>query len=111
MAEAAIAAESELKLHARVDRDRCCGYFPALAGLPGILSALPACGEFAARIPQITYAGAVSRFNFLRLSLIRQSTEPSYHLDSDAETAISGDPALLRQRRILRLVLNPERAE
>lgn len=106
VAEAAPAAESELRRRARVDRDRCCGYFPSLAGVSGILSDLPACGEFAASLPQITCAGAVYRFNFLRLSLVRQSADPAYHLDSDADSAITGEVAMLSRRRIGRLLLN-----
>lgn len=105
-AEAATAAERELGKRARVDRDRCCGYFPALSGAPGIFDELPACREFAARLSQISCSDAVYRFNFLRLSLARQRAEAAYHLDSDADTAITGDIAGLRARRILRLLLN-----
>jgi hypothetical protein len=105
-----VAAETELRTRARVDPDGCCGYFPALAGVPGIVGDLPACQDFAARLPQISYGGAVYRFNFLRLSLAQQSAGPAYHLDSDADTAITGDIAALRQRRILRLLLNLSRS-
>jgi len=104
--KAAAAAERELRKRAFVDRDRCCGYFPALAGAPGILTNLPACREFASRLPQISCSEGVYRFNFLRLSLVRHGADPAYHLDSDAETAITGDVATLRERRILRLLLN-----
>lgn len=106
MVEAAVEAENELRTRALVDRDRCCGYFPTLEGAPGILSDLQACRDFAARLPQITSTGVVYRFNFLRLSLVPQSTDPAYHLDSDAHTAITGDVARLSQRRIMRLLLN-----
>ncbi len=106
IAEASTAAASELRERALIDRDRCCGYFPSLAGAPGIHVDLPACAEFAIRLPEIRSAGAVYRFNFLRLSLVRQSSVPAYHLDSDADTAITGDVARLGERRILRLLLN-----
>ena len=46
------------------------------------------------------------RFNFLRLSLVRQSADPAFHLDSDAATALSGDVGSLNQREVLRLLLN-----
>jgi hypothetical protein len=106
VAEIATAAECELSERAVVDHDRCCGYFPALAGARGIFADLPACREFAARLPEIRCPAGVYRFNFLRLSLVQQSTDPAYHLDSDADTAITGDVAMLRERRILRLLLN-----
>ena len=106
IAELAAAAESELSDRALVDRDRCCGYFPALAGAPGIVADLPACQEFAAELPQLSSSATVYRFNFLRLSLVQQSSDPAFHLDSDAETAITGDVAALKGRCILRLLLN-----
>jgi hypothetical protein len=45
-------------------------------------------------------------FNFLRLSLVQQSSEPEFHLDSDAATALTGDAHTVCQRRVLRMVLN-----
>jgi hypothetical protein len=106
VAEIATAAQCELRKRALVDRDRCRGYFPALDGAPGILADLPACREFAARLPQIRCSEVIYRFNFLRLSLVQQSADPAYHLDSDADTAITGDLATLRKERVLRLLLN-----
>jgi hypothetical protein len=102
----AAALESELGAHAASDPDKCCGYFPALHGVPGIHSDLPACRAFATRLPLISHGGAGYRFNFLRLSLMQQSADPAYHLDSDAATALSGDVATLGQRRVMRLLLN-----
>lgn len=49
---------------------------------------------------------ALYRFNFIRLSLTQQSVDPSFHLDSDAATALTGDVTTLRQRRVARLLLN-----
>ncbi len=84
-------AEAELRLGAIEDRDRCCGYFPALAGMSGIRTELPACGVFAEVLPEISNGGITYRFNFLRLSLVCQSADPVFHLDSDAATALTGD--------------------
>jgi hypothetical protein len=99
-------AELELGARANADGDRCCGYFPALRGVEGIDCDLPACRAFAASLPLIECDGTRYRFNFLRLSLRRQSTDPAYHLDSDAATALSGDVRTLGRRRIERLLLN-----
>jgi hypothetical protein len=106
VAERAVTVRSELAAHAAVDRDRCCGYFPALEGVPGIEADLPACREFATHLPLIRCGGAEYRFNFLRLSLKQQSVDPAYHLDSDAATALTGDVTTLQQRRVVRLLLN-----
>jgi hypothetical protein len=99
-------AERELVARAALDRDRCCGYFPALKGVHGIDCDLPRCHAFATSLPTITHAGTTFRFNFLRLSLKQQSIHPAYHLDSDAATALSGDVATIRRRRVERLLLN-----
>jgi hypothetical protein len=106
LVDGAPAAEHELRSRARSDRDKCCGYFPALAGTEGIVSDLPACRAFAAELPQIAYAGSMYCFNFLRLSLVQQSSKPEFHLDSDAATALTGDVETIRQRQVLRMVLN-----
>jgi hypothetical protein len=45
-------------------------------------------------------------FNFLRLSLVRQSAHPAFHLDSDAATALTGDVRNLNEREVLRLLQN-----
>jgi hypothetical protein len=99
-------AERELARHALADAHRCWGYFPSLTGRAGIHTDLPACRELASALPQVTAAGTSYRFNFLRLSLTCQSTQPAYHLDSDAATALTGDPATLRRRLVGRLLLN-----
>jgi len=100
------AAECELQRHARADDQRCWGYFPSLTGQPGIRTNLPACADFAAALPEVTAAGVTYQFNFLRLSLRCQSPEPAYHLDSDAATALTGDPATLYRRLVGRILLN-----
>jgi hypothetical protein len=105
------AAEAELRVGAVEDRDRCCGYFPALAGMSGIRTQLPACRAFAEALPAIQHGGMTYAFNFLRLSLVRQSADPAFHLDSDAATALTGDLASLNERVVLRLLLNLSRRE
>jgi hypothetical protein len=106
IAHANTAAENELRLGAIEDQDRCCGYFPALAGMSAIRTDLPACREFAQALPAISFGGMTYRFNFLRLSLVCQSADPVFHLDSDAATALTGDLATLNHREVLRLLLN-----
>jgi hypothetical protein len=100
------AAERELVRRAQADDCRCWGYFPSLTGRPGIHTDLPACQRFASSLPEITTAGANYEFNFIRLSLHCQSPQPAYHLDSDAATALTGDPATLGRRRVGRILLN-----
>jgi hypothetical protein len=102
----ATAVEYELRTGASTDPDSCCGYFPALAGNGGIISDLPACHAFAARFPHIWHGAHRYEFNFLRLSLVRQSADASYHLDSDAATALTGDVATIDRRQVRRLLLN-----
>ncbi len=104
--EVIVGAEDELGLMAVEDRDQCCGYFPALAGISGIRTELPACRVFAEAVPAIAHDGLTYRFNFLRLSLVCQSADPAFHLDSDASTALTGDVGNLSERVVLRLLLN-----
>lgn len=99
-------AGRELVRHAQADDHRCWGYFPSLAGRPGIHTDLPACRDFASALPEVIAAGANYQFNFIRLSLRCQSPQPAYHLDSDAATALTGDPATLDQRQVGRILLN-----
>lgn len=106
MGEAIIAAQDELRWVAIDDRDRCCGYFPALEGRSGIRTELPACRAFAQALPAISHAGMTYGFNFLRLSLVRQSADPAFHLDSDAATALTGDVGTLNEREVMRLLVN-----
>jgi hypothetical protein len=106
LVEGAPTAERELRSHAQSDCDKCCGYFPALTGTAGIVSDLPACRALAAQVPGISHGGSVYHFNFLRLSLVQQSCEPEFHLDTDAATALTGDSETLCRRRVLRMVLN-----
>jgi hypothetical protein len=100
------AAERELRRHAQADDHQCWGYFPSLTGQPGIHADLPACRDFATAMPEVTAAGVTYRFNFLRVSLRCQSQQPAYHLDTDAATALTGDPATLHQRLVGRVLLN-----
>jgi hypothetical protein len=106
LAESIAEVEAELDARAALDQNRCCGYFPALRGVRGIDTDLPACRGFGARLPSIVHCGVQYRFNFLRLSRIQQRVDPAFHLDSDAATALTGDVTTLRQRRVVRLLLN-----
>jgi hypothetical protein len=65
-----------------------------------------ACQAFARGLPLISHGGAEYRFSFLRLSLTQQTADPAYHLDSDTASALGGDVATLKQRRVMRLLLN-----
>jgi hypothetical protein len=78
VAQEAAAVEHELRSRAGADPDRCCGYVPALAAQSGIVSDLPACQAFAARLPYIVNGLYRYEFNFLRLSLVQQSTDPAH---------------------------------
>ncbi len=100
------AVERELARHAQADDHQCWGYFPSLAGRPGIHTDLPACRQFAGTLPEIMAAGTRYQFNFVRLSLRCQSTQAAYHLDTDAATALTGDPATIGQRLVGRILLN-----
>jgi hypothetical protein len=97
---------SELADWAAIDMDRCCGYFPSLAGKPGIVDDLAACRAFADAYPKMVWEGFTLPFNFIRLSLRRQAVAPTYHLDTDAATALTGDPATLKDRLVRRVLLN-----
>jgi hypothetical protein len=106
LTEGTAKVEAELGARAASDENRCCGYFPALEDTPGIESALPACRAFGDRWRSLSHCGVEYQFNFVRLSLVQQSVDPAFHLDSDAATALSGDLTTLRQRRVARLLLN-----
>jgi hypothetical protein len=67
---------------------------------------LPASRSFAAKCPEIRLEVGHFAFSFLRLSLRPQATAPAYHLDTDAATAVSGDPATLESRLVWRVLLN-----
>jgi hypothetical protein len=75
-------------------------------GRPGIHVDLPACRDFADALPEVAGAGPPCRFNFIRLSLGGHHARPSYHLDCDAATALTGDPATLDRRVVGRILLN-----
>jgi hypothetical protein len=89
-----IAAQDELRLGAIENRDRWCGYFSALAGMSGIRTEVPAGGVFAEMLPEISQGGMTYRFNTLQLSLVCQSADPAFHLDSDAATVLTGEWAV-----------------
>lgn len=91
---------------AQCDANRCCGYFPALAGQQGIESDLPCSRQFGSALPKVEMEGMHLSFNFLRISLLQQQGDFPFHLDSDVATALTGDISTLNQRAVWRLLLN-----
>ncbi len=61
--EVTTAAEGELRLGAIEDRDRCCGYFRALAGMSRIRTEAPASRAFAQALPTVFHAGLANGLN------------------------------------------------
>lgn len=99
------AAEEELSQRAQVDDDKCYGYFPAMERA-GIDANLPASRLLAEAIPDLRIGNLNLGFNFLRMSLVEQQASASFHLDSDAATALTGDLDSLDHRQVWRLLLN-----
>lgn len=97
--------EQELKKKALIDPDQCFGYFPAMQ-VEGIYSDLPASQAFEATIPWLRVNELDLGFNFLRMSLVEQKASASFHLDSDAATALTGDLDSVGERHVWRLLLN-----
>jgi hypothetical protein len=96
----------ELKDKAEKDRNGCFGYFPAMLGAIGIDHNLPACRTMSESMPIVEIDNRPLRFNFIRLSLIRQHQSSSFHLDTDASTALTGSIQTMRSRLVSRLLLN-----
>ena len=105
------AVQQELSVRAAQDANRCFGYFPSMKNARGIESNLPHSEKLAAIFPEIQLEGKTLAFNFLRLSLIQQTGDSPFHLDSDAATALTGDPTTAHQRRVWRLLLNLHETE
>jgi len=99
------AAALELKTMAEPDDNKCCGYFPAMHA-DGINMDLPASKAFAETYPEFEVDGMPVGFSFLRMSLKKQEAKASFHLDTDAATALTGEPDTVTQRRVVRLLLN-----
>jgi hypothetical protein len=81
LTESIAEVETELRAHAARDQNGCCGYFPALEGVPGIECNLPARRALRESLPSLEHRGDDYRFNFIRLSLTQQSADPAFHLD------------------------------
>jgi hypothetical protein len=97
------AAETELKSHARIDRDACSGYFPAFATDEHLVDSI----AFAREVPQLSVHGFALGFNFLRYSERPQPRLHGLHLDSDAATAVTGpNDHEQQQQEVWRLLLN-----
>lgn len=99
-------ADCELRHRAATDQNRCAGFFPSLSGVPGIDGDFPSCRELMYLLPEIEHEGRSYRFNFIRLSLVCQASEPAWHIDSDAATALTGGNVHPADRLIHRLLLN-----
>ena len=99
-------AHDELRLKAAADANACYGYFPGMAGAAGIDSDLPACRRLLDSLPALALANRRLSFNFVRLSLAKQVGSFPFHLDSDTRTGFTGDPAALKRRLVLRLLIN-----
>ena len=88
------------------DASACYGYFPSMLGAAGIDHDLPASRRLAESMPVVEIDGRSLHFNFVRLSLVKQLGTSPFHLDSDANTALTGSIATLRHRLVSRLLLN-----
>jgi hypothetical protein len=99
-------AERELRRRAATDENRCAGFFPTLNGVPGIDGNFPSCRDLMRLVPKIEHESRVYRFNFIRLSLVCQASQPAWHIDSDAATALTGGDVSPASRLIHRLLLN-----
>jgi hypothetical protein len=99
-------ADRELRCRAAIDQNRCAGFFPSLRGVPAIDHEFPCCRELMHLVPEIEHEGRAYRFNFIRLSLVCQASEPTWHIDSDAATALTGGNVNPADRLIHRLLLN-----
>lgn len=100
------AVEAELIRGAAQDANHCWGYFPALSGRVGVCSDLPHSKQLSAALSMLEVQGKKLHFNFVRFSSVRQHGLSSFHVDTDAATAITGDPLTIRQRKVWRLLLN-----
>jgi hypothetical protein len=99
-------AERELRRRAATDDNRCAGFFPTLSAVPGIESDFPSCRDLMRLVPEIEHESRAYRFNFIRLSLVCQASQPAWHIDSDAATALTGGDVSPASRLIHRLLLN-----
>jgi hypothetical protein len=99
-------ADRELRCRAAIDQNRCAGFFPSLSGVPDIDCDFPSCRELMHLVPEIEHEGRAYRFNFMRLPLVCQASEPTWHIDSDAATALTGWNVNPADRLIHRLLLN-----
>lgn len=100
------AAQAELKTKAQADANNCYGYFPAMKGAKNINTDLPHSQALALAAPVLNVSNKALKFNFVRLSLVQQRGDFPFHLDSDADTALTGDIATLSKRLVWRLLLN-----
>ena len=82
-------AERELRRRAATDENRCAGFFPTLSGVPGIESDFPSCRDLMRLVPKIEHESRVYRFNFIRLSLVCQASQPACQARRERLSAVS----------------------
>lgn len=97
------AVEAELALRAGNDPDNCFGYFP---GFREEAQTLVASNRLADDIPTVEAGNMLFTHNFFRLSTVPQPSIYPYHIDSDAETAISGSFDALEGSIVWRALFN-----
>lgn len=97
---------AELTMKAEGDNNSCFGYFPSLINADGIVTDLPSSRLLASTLPNLEVKGLLLYFNFIRRSLVRQNGDSPFHLDTDADTALTGDIHTLQNRLVWRLLIN-----
>ncbi len=102
-------AEIELGGRARFTPEKCYGHFPHTTDMFGIATDLPASKQLVDARPDLMVNGKLLPFNFLRLSLIKQLAQAPFHLDSDAETGLTGEVETVLDRTVWRALLNLSR--
>jgi hypothetical protein len=96
----------ELTAKAQADSNKCFGYFPGMKLKANLDFDLPESAKLEASAPTLKLNDKLLHFNFVRLSLVKQSANSPYHLDSDAATALTGDTSTISKRLVWRLLLN-----
>lgn len=98
--------QNELTAKAKTDKNKCWGYFPAMKDKASIDTKLPISRRFAQSVPELRVNEFDMNFNFVRLSLVKQTGDSPFHLDTDAATALTGNAATLSKRLVWRLLIN-----
>lgn len=97
------AVQSELTRFAKKDANQCWGYFPALKEKN---QGLEASKKLSQELSVIEQGGKQLSLNFARISLIQQTGDSPFHMDSDSKTALTGDVDSINSRLVWRLLIN-----